>query len=73
MQAKPNGRQEKNDHSSNDGWRHIPKARDNYSADFWKSGESMQMIIFGGGMHKMGFNDIIKIDMKAVNKKYLPH
>ena len=29
------------------------------------------MIVFGGGMHKIGFNDIIKIDLKAINHKYL--
>jgi hypothetical protein len=28
------------------------------------------MVIFGGGMHKIGFNDIIKIDIKALNYKY---
>ena len=29
------------------------------------------MIVFGGGMHKIGFNDVIKIDIKALNNKYL--
>jgi hypothetical protein len=29
------------------------------------------MIVFGGGMHKIGFNDIIKVDLRALNHKYL--
>jgi hypothetical protein len=29
------------------------------------------MVVFGGGMHKIGFNDVIKIDIKALNNKYL--
>ena len=29
------------------------------------------MIIFGGGMHKIGFNDLIKIDLNQLNQKHM--
>ena len=46
-----------------------PKSRDNYTADLYL-GTHDQMVIFGGGMHKISFNDIILIDLKAVNSKH---
>ena len=51
-------------------WRKIPKARDNSTADFYQNGVKKEMIIFGGGMHKVGFNDLIKIDLNQLNQKH---
>lgn len=35
MQGKGQIREEKTECNTNDGWRSIPKARDNYSVDLW--------------------------------------
>ena len=63
------GKEEKSETAA-DYRRKTPKARDNSSADLWVSGQSSEMIVFGGGMHKVGFNDIIKIDLNAIRKNY---
>jgi hypothetical protein len=31
------------------------------------------MVIFGGGMHKVSYNDLILIDLKSISSKRLPH
>lgn len=52
-------------------WRKQPKARDNCSSGVLMMEGKTQMIVFGGGMHKICFNDILRIDIEAVNEKYL--
>ena len=52
-------------------WRKIPKARDNCSSGVLLTEAKTEMIVFGGGMHKICFNDILRIDLEAVNEKYL--
>ena len=52
-------------------WRKIPKARDNSTAEVRKVGSKVEMIIFGGGMHKIGFNDLIKVDLNQLHQKHL--
>ena len=49
----------------------IPKARDNSTADLRVKDDKLEMVVFGGGMHKIGFNDIIIIDLKQVIRKHL--
>jgi hypothetical protein len=36
MQGKGQNKEEKTEYSTNNGWRSVPKARDNYSVDLWK-------------------------------------
>lgn len=69
-QGKGFSKEEKNDFF-NEPWKKVPKARDNATAEIIYKEESAQMIIFGGGMHKIGFNDLLKIDLKAISQKYL--
>lgn len=51
-------------------WKKIPKARDNSTADLRRKGDTVEMVIFGGGMHKISFNDLIKVDLKKLNQKH---
>ena len=68
--GKPAGKEEKHMIQSQY-WKKIPKARDNSSAELRKRGNKAEMIIFGGGMHKIGFNDLIKIDLNQLNQKHM--
>jgi len=34
------------------------------------NGDTIEMVIFGGGMHKISFNDLIKVDLKKLNQKH---
>ena len=41
-----------------------PKARDNCTADLWNG----TMVIFGGSMHRVTFNDLLVVNIDAVQK-----
>lgn len=70
MTGKGSGKDEKNMYEC-EFWKKIPKARDNSTAELRKKGDTVEMVIFGGGMHKVSFNDLIKVDLGMLSQKHL--